>query len=265
MNTCISRSTLCNSNAMTWHSTFFLGVFLAVVSQFASFFVRCSNASERFENALPWMLSGSRGSQNPTNLAQHIEVKERYHVCQTVVQRLSKRSNDFFPKYTKILIRWIHCTQILSYVFVYICLSWCLNSSVVIRCPFDFPGPWTGTATLRRRSGRSCNMIPTSGEDSHFIPFYSWKRWWPCSRHLFIVFLGFGNFADGCNLVFTDSWHFLLHFFDFPKARLGDRRLPIAGVMLNTAGSDRVRRWRHGEAIRRLKDVSKWLWHWSIW
>ena len=63
--------------------------------------------------------------------------------------------------------------------------------------------------------------------------------------------------------MFTDYWHFLLHLFDFPKARLGDRRLPIAGVMLNTAGSDRVRRWRHGEAIRRLKDVGKWLWHWS--
>ena len=126
----------------------------------------------------PGCWAASRGSQNPTNLAQHIEVKERYHVCQTVVQRLSKRSNDFFPKYIKILIRWIHCTQILSYVFVYICLSWCLNSSVVIRCPFDFPGPWTGTATLRRRSGRSYNMIPTSGEDSQlspFNPFYSMK------------------------------------------------------------------------------------------
>lgn len=158
---------------MTWHSRFFLGVFLAVVSQFASFCVRCNNASERFENALPWMLSGSRGSQNPTNLPQHIEVKERDHVCQTVVQRLRKTSKIYqnIPRYW-----WDEYTARKYFpMFFHICLSWCLNSSVVIRCPFDFPGPWTGTATLRRRSGRSCNMIPTSGEDSHFSPFYSMK------------------------------------------------------------------------------------------
>ncbi len=52
---------------MTWHSRVLVGVF------FCSFvlvriiirqqFWRCSIASERFENALPWMLSGSHGSQ----------------------------------------------------------------------------------------------------------------------------------------------------------------------------------------------------------
>lgn len=33
--------------------------------------------------------------------------------------------------------------------------------------------------------------------------------------------------------------------------------MPIAGVMLNTAGSDRVRRWRHGEGMNMYRNISK--------